>query len=94
LDGLTDKNLRPLFEQAMKIAMCKIYTSYMKSSAKAKVKPTGVLSFIKKEEIPRKDYKIFQEKLSELGIQIYLYRPDKGNKCSLVVTDFYDIQDD
>jgi hypothetical protein len=47
LEGITEENQRKLFDEARKIAICKIYTSYG-SGAKAKLKSTGTLSFNRK----------------------------------------------
>jgi hypothetical protein len=40
-----------MFEIANKIAICKIYTCYTSKSSTGKLKPTGVLSFMKTEPI-------------------------------------------
>jgi hypothetical protein len=43
--------MRKLFDIARKIGICKIYTSYTSSGSNAKLKPNGVLSFVRKEPI-------------------------------------------
>ncbi len=40
-----------MFEIARNSGVCKIYTSYTATTSKGKLKPTGVLSFIRNEEI-------------------------------------------
>jgi hypothetical protein len=51
IEGITEENQRKLFDAAKKIGICKIYTSYG-SGARAKLKPTGLLSFIREDPIP------------------------------------------
>lgn len=50
IEGLTEENQRAIFEAARKIGICKLYTNYHGANAK-KLKPKGVLSFIRKEEL-------------------------------------------
>jgi hypothetical protein len=56
LEGITEENQRNLFEIANDISICKIYTSYG-SGTRAKLKPTGLLSFIRKDPIPEGQFK-------------------------------------
>jgi hypothetical protein len=46
--------MRKMFETARKIGICKIYTSYASTGSSAKLKPTGVLSFVRKDPISDK----------------------------------------
>jgi hypothetical protein len=48
LEGITEENQRKLFEESRKLGFCKLYTSYF-SGSRGKLKPNGVLSFIRKE---------------------------------------------
>jgi len=48
LEGITEENQRKLFEESRKLGFCKLYTSYS-SGPRGKLKPNGVLSFIRKE---------------------------------------------
>lgn len=48
-EGVTDKTLRPMFDIARKIGLCKIYTAY--PPGKNTVKPNGLISFIRQKEI-------------------------------------------
>lgn len=51
IEGITDENVRKLFEISKKSGVCKIYTSYTSSLSTAKIKSTGKLSFIRKDPI-------------------------------------------
>jgi hypothetical protein len=43
--------MRKLFDIARKVGICKIYTSYTSTGSSAKLKPNGVLSFVRKDPI-------------------------------------------
>lgn len=43
--------MRKLFDIARKVGICKIYTSYTSTGSAAKLKPNGVLSFVRKDPI-------------------------------------------
>jgi hypothetical protein len=49
IEGLTEENQRSIFDAARKIGICKLYTNYQGATALRKLKPKGVLSFIRKE---------------------------------------------
>ena len=51
IEGLTEDNQRAIFDAARKIGICKLYTNYQGATAFRKLKPKGVLSFIRKEEL-------------------------------------------
>jgi len=51
IEGVTEDNQRAIFEAAIKIGTCKLYTNYQGATASRKLKPKGVLSFIRKEEL-------------------------------------------
>lgn len=48
IEGLTEENQRAVFDAARKIGICKLYTNYQGATALRKLKPKGVLSFIRK----------------------------------------------
>ena len=48
IEGLTEENQRAVFDAARKIGICKLCTKYQGDSAFRKLKPKGVLSFIRK----------------------------------------------
>lgn len=54
VEGLDLENMRKMFEIARKIGIVKVYTSYTMQTSAAKLKPTGILSFIRKDDIPDK----------------------------------------
>lgn len=87
LEGITEDNQRKLFEAANKVGLCKIYTSYG-GGTRGKLKPTGLLSFIRKDPIKEADYAKMTEDLKALGIKIFPYVHDKGMKVSLNLVDF------
>lgn len=82
LEGINEDNQRKLFETARKIGICKLYTSYG-SGSKGKLKSTGLISFIRNDDISEKDLKTLTEELSAIGIKISKYIHDKGMKVSL-----------
>lgn len=88
LEGITEENQRKLFEECRKIGFCKLYTNYS-SAPRGKLKPNGVLSFIRKENIPEADFKTLSENLKALGIKIYNYVHEKGLKCSINLLNFH-----
>jgi hypothetical protein len=88
IEGINEENQRKLFEISRKIGVCKLYTSYQ-STNRGKLKPNGVLSFIRKEEITEKEIKELTEELKANGIKISPYVADKGLKCSINVMNFY-----
>lgn len=52
LEGITEDNQRKLFLTAKAVSPCKLYTSYG-TGTRAKLKSTGLLSFIRKDPIPK-----------------------------------------
>jgi hypothetical protein len=88
LEGITEDNQRKLFEECRKIGYCKLYTNYS-SGPRGKLKPNGVLSFIRKENISEADFKSLSENLKALGIKIYAYVHEKGLKCSINLINFH-----
>lgn len=87
LEGITEENQRSLFEIARKIGICKLYTSYGAGS-RGKLKSTGLLSFIRKDDINEVDFKFLTEELKAIGIKINNYVQDKGTKVSLNLINF------
>jgi len=88
-EGIHEENLRQMFDIARKIAICKVYTSYNNTTSSAKLKPTGVLSFIRKDPISEAEYNTLKQELGTIGVKIYPYSPEKGLKCAVILTDFY-----
>ena len=88
-EGINEDNMRRMFEISRKVGICKIYTSYTSTLSSAKLKPTGVLSFVRKDPITEQEFNVLKEELAAIGVKIYTYTPDKGLKCALVITDFY-----
>lgn len=88
LEGITEENQRKLFEECRKIGFCKLYTNYS-SGPRGKLKPNGVLSFIRKENIPEAEFKTLSESLKALGIKINNYVHEKGLKCSINLINFH-----
>lgn len=89
LEGITEENQRKLFEFARKIGPNKLYTSYG-SGARSKLKPTGLLSFIRKEVIAEGDFNRLTEDLATIGIKISTYVQERGLKVSLNLVNFVD----
>lgn len=87
LEGITEENQRKLFEAANQVGLCKIYTNYGGGS-RGKLKPTGLLSFIRKDPIKEADYIALTAALKGLGIKISPYVHDKGMKVSLNLVDY------
>jgi len=88
LEGISEDNQRKLFEECRKIGFCKLYTNYS-SGPRGKLKPNGVLSFIRKENISEAEFKSLSENLKALGIKIYNYVHEKGLKCSINLINFF-----
>ena len=86
--GINDDNQRALFDAAKQIGVCKLYTSYA-NTTRGSVKPNGVLSFIRREELSEQEFNGLKERLEKLGITIEKYIAEKDLKCSIKVTDFY-----
>lgn len=78
-----------MFDIARKVGICKVYTSYTNASSSAKLKPTGVLSFVRKDPITEAEFNTLKQELSTIGIKINPYTPEKGLKCAVILTDFY-----
>lgn len=88
-EGLTEENQRNLFEQAKKIAVCKIYTNYGgQAGGKSKLKPTGILSLNRKEPLSEQEYKDLSAGLAKFGVKIFPYQHEKGLKLSLNLLNF------
>lgn len=87
LEGITEDNQRKLFEAAVKIGVCKLYTSYGATS-RAKLKSTGLLSYIRENPIKEEDFKRLKEELDGIGIKISEYIHEKGMKVSLNLVNF------
>lgn len=87
IEGITEENQRKLFEISRKIGPSKLYTNYG-SGARAKLKPTGLLSFIRRDPIPEADFQRLTNELEEIGIKIFKYEQDKGTKVSLNIYNF------
>jgi hypothetical protein len=87
LEGITEENQRNLFEIARKIGICKLYTSYG-IGTRGKLKSTGLLSYIRKDEISEADFKLLTEELKAIGIKIFTYVQEKGTKVSLNLINF------
>jgi hypothetical protein len=85
------ENQRKLFEECRKIGFCKLYTNYS-SGPRGKLKPNGILSFIRKENIPETDFKTLSENLKTLGIKIQDYIHEKGLKCSINLINFHNAE--
>lgn len=43
--------MRKMFELSRKVGVCKIYTNYTSASSNGKLKPGGVLSYVRKDPI-------------------------------------------
>lgn len=88
LEGITEENQRKLFEISKKIVgPCKLYTNYG-SGPRAKLKSTGLLSFIRKDPIPEGDFQRLTKELEEIGVKIFKYEQDRGTKVSLNLLNF------
>lgn len=82
LEGITEDNQKRLFEIAVKLGVCKLYTSYG-AGTRGKLKSTGLLSFIRKDSIPEDSFKKLVEEFGTIGIKISNYVHEKGMKVSL-----------
>jgi hypothetical protein len=89
IEGLTEENQRAIFDAARKIGICKLYTNYQGATALRKLKPKGVLSFIRKDELTPEEFKQLQQDLQKEDVKISPYVSDKGLKCSINVSNFY-----
>jgi len=87
LEGITEENQRSLFQIAKKVGICKLYTSYG-AGTRGKLKSTGLLSYIRKEDISEADFKLLSEELKVIGIKIFNYVQEKGTKVSLNLINF------
>ena len=89
IEGLTEDNQRTIFDAARRIGICKLYTNYLGASALRKLKPKGVLSFIRKDELTAEEFKQLQQDLLKEEVKISPYVSDKGLKCSINISNFY-----
>jgi hypothetical protein len=87
LEGITEENQRSLFDIAKKVGICKLYTSYS-AGTRGKLKSTGLLSYIRKDDINEADFKFLTEELKAIGIKIFTYVQEKGTKVSLNLINF------
>lgn len=87
IEGITEENQRRLFEISRKIGPSKLYTNYA-SGTRAKLKPNGLLSFIRRDPIPEADYQRLAKELEEIGIRISKYEQDRGTKVSMNLVNF------
>ena len=94
-EGLTEENMRRMFEIARKVGVVKVYTSYTSVTSTGKLKPNGILSFIRKNDISEAEFAGLQNDLENIKIKISLYKPEKGVKCSIILSNFYqgDLED-
>lgn len=88
-EGLSEDNMRRMFELARTVGVVKVYTSYTSTTSTGKLKPNGIISFIRKEDVSEKEFAELSEKLNEIGVKLSPYKPDKGIKCSVILTNFY-----
>lgn len=60
-EGLEEQNLRQMFEIARKVGVVKVYTSYTMATSAGKLKPNGIISFIRKDDITEKELETLQK---------------------------------
>lgn len=60
-EGLEEQNLRQMFEIARKVGVVKVYTSYTMATSAGKLKPNGIISFIRKDDITEKELDTLQK---------------------------------
>lgn len=89
IEGLTEENQRGVFDAARKIGICKLYTNYQGATALRKLKPKGVLSFIRKDELTEEQFKSLEQDLKKEDVKISPYVSDKGLKCSISILNFF-----
>lgn len=90
IEGISEDNIRRIFEIARNYAVVKLYTSYTHSLSTGKLKPNGLLSFVRKESLTKDEFETLKKDLNEIGVNIYEYNPDKGLKCSVILTNFFE----
>lgn len=89
IEGLTEENQRAVFEAARKIGICKLYTNYQGATALRKLKPKGVLSFMRKEELTEQEFKQLEQDLKKEDVKISPYVSEKGLRCSVNLSNFF-----
>lgn len=89
-EGLTEDNMRRMFEIARKVGVVKVYTSYTSVTSTGKLKPNGILSFIRKDDISEGEFAGLLSELDVIGVKLSPYKPEKGVKCSVILTNFYE----
>ena len=88
-EGLTEENMRRMFEIARTVGVVKIYTSYTSVTSSGKLKPNGILSFIRKNDISEAEFASLQQNLDVIGVKLSPYKAEKGIKCSVILTNFF-----
>ena len=63
-----------MFELARTIGFVNIYASYTSAISTGKLKPNGILSFIRKEDISEQEFAELSEKLLEIGVKLSLLK--------------------
>jgi hypothetical protein len=71
-----------MFEITKKIGASKIYTSYTSHTSASKLRPTGVISFIRKEPISDDVFTSLKQELSAIGVKLS-YKQEKGLRCAV-----------
>lgn len=89
-EGLTEENMRRMFEIAREVGVVKVYTSYTSVTSTGKLKPNGILSFIRKNDISEAEFNALQKNLDAIGVKLSPYKPEKGVKCSVILTNFFE----
>lgn len=79
-----------MFEIARKVGVVKVYTSYTSVTSTGKLKPNGILSFIRKNDISEAEFAGLQSELDVIGVKLSPYKPEKGIKCSIILSNFYE----
>ena len=82
--------MRRMFEIARKVGVVKVYTSYTSVTSTGKLKPNGILSFIRKNDISEAEFAGLQSELEGIGVKLSPYKPEKGIKCSIILSNFYE----
>jgi hypothetical protein len=74
-----------MFDITQKIGLSKIYTDYTNDTSASRLKPTGKISFIRKDPISDEMFNSLKEELSTIGVKIFSKKQEKGPKCAVTI---------
>ena len=66
--------MRRMFEIARTFGVVKIYDSYTSVTSSGKLKPNGILSFIRRDDLSGAEFASLQQSLDAISVKLLLYQ--------------------